>query len=144
MLNKYLFIILFLFFNINLFAHRMPNIEISLENINNDLAQINVKNPNKQLVFSNQVKIISYDNNVLDEFILSEEKNSFKIPDFPYLVLIKINESLVYKKGIESLSGFNTNEIKFFMREDFIFRFFYFLSIVFFLFFLYILKRKIF
>jgi hypothetical protein len=84
MLNKYLFIILFLFFNINLFAHRMPNIEISLENINNDLVQINVKNPNKQLVFSNQVKIISYDNNVLDEFILSEEKNSFKIPAFPY------------------------------------------------------------
>jgi hypothetical protein len=144
MLNKYLFIILFLFFNINLFAHRMPNIEISLENINNGLVQINVKNPNKQLIFSNQVKIISYNNNVLDEFILLEEKNSFKIPDFPYLVLIKINESLVYKKGIEPLSGFNTNEINFFMRENFIFRFFYFLSIVFFLFFLYILKKKIF
>ena len=109
MLNKKLAnIFLFFILNINLFAHKIPSIDISLTYLENDFFKIQiVSDVQKEITFANQIKIVSIkDNKVLKELLLTNENNVLEIPTVPYYVLIKINESLFFRKGIEPKKGF--------------------------------------
>ncbi len=109
MLNKKLAnIFLFFILNINLFAHKIPSVDISLTYLENDFFKIQiVSDVQKEITFANQIKIVSIkDNKVLKELLLTNENNVLEIPTVPYYVLIKINESLFFRKGIEPKKGF--------------------------------------
>lgn len=109
MSNKKMVIIFFVFIlSSNLFAHKISTVDVSLTYLENDFLKIQIVSASqKEITFSNQIKIVSIkDNKVLKEFLLTNENNIFKIPIVPYYVLIKINESLVLKKGIEPKKGF--------------------------------------
>lgn len=109
------FLFFIFIFNITLFAHSVPGMDITIEKKeqNQILIKAFFKKSKKPLV-GNEVKLISkFDNRILEKDKLTAKGLTLKIPDESYWVYVIVRDNDLVKDGIAPDGGFKKQiEIK--------------------------------